>query len=84
MSAPHVDAEVFIVRIWREATERDRAPPWRGQVEHLASQRRLGFTSLCALCRFVAKAAGLERQPPDAGEPQVSPAPAPKPKRTRR
>jgi hypothetical protein len=58
MSAPHVDAEVFIVRIWREATERDRAPPWRGQVEHLASQRRLGFTSLCALCRFVAKAAG--------------------------
>jgi len=86
MRAPHDDTDVFIVRIWREATERDDAPPpWRGQVEHLASQRRLGFTSLRTLCRFIAKAAGLERQPaPDDGESKVSPAPGRKAKRTRR
>jgi hypothetical protein len=85
MRAPHVDTDVFIVRIWREAIERDDAPPpWRGQVEHLASQRRLGFTSLHALCRFIAKTARLERPPaPDDGGPQVSPAPRLKAQRTR-
>lgn len=86
MKAPRVDADVFIVRIWREATERDVAPPpWRGQVEHFASQRRLGFTSLRALCRFIAKAAGLERRPPpDDDGPRVNPAPARKARQTRR
>jgi hypothetical protein len=64
MRAPHVDTDVFIVRIWHEATERDDAPPpWRGQVEHVAFQRRLGFTNLRALCRFIAKTARLKRQP---------------------
>lgn len=54
------ETDVFIVRIWREATKRaDVSPPWRGQVEHLPSNQKVGFTSLRALCRFVAKAARL-------------------------
>ena len=60
MQTPNGDSDVYIVRIWREASERIERPPWRGQVEHLPSSRKTGFVRLRALCWFIARTAGID------------------------
>jgi hypothetical protein len=61
MRAPCVDSEVFIIRLWQDpASDHAAAPPWRGEVEHLASRRRGGFATLDRLRRFIAECCGID------------------------
>lgn len=49
------DAQVFIVRIWREPREIAGAEPeWRGVVEHVASKQRRFIRELGEISLFIA------------------------------
>ncbi len=49
----------FLVRIWREPqVVRDRAPEWRGVIEHVNTQQRAYFCDLDKLGAFVSAETG--------------------------
>lgn len=44
----------FIVRVWRETGEADRASQeWRGSIEHVQSGQRMFFRELMAIAKFM-------------------------------
>jgi len=50
----------FVVRIWWEPdlTRPDGRPLWRGQVQHVSSERAFAFQSLTELLRFIQSQTG--------------------------
>jgi hypothetical protein len=66
-SYPPVHWEIFVMRLWREAT----SPAWRGQIEHLPDHQTQHFATLDQAMEFIARfAPGLESQraTPDTDE----------------
>jgi hypothetical protein len=47
------ERHLFIVRVWREASQAAPGDQWRGSVEHAPSGQRIHFASLDALTRFM-------------------------------
>lgn len=57
----HIFREVFVVRLWREAS----SPVWRGRIVHLPDQESLHFATLAEAEDFIRRfAPGIELPTP--------------------
>jgi hypothetical protein len=46
--------QVFIIRIWRERTEKPNlTPKWKGVIEHLQSKKRVYIKDLSKISNFI-------------------------------
>ncbi len=57
---PTEDRHVFVVRVWREASQANPGGQWRGSVEHVPTGQRIYFASLEALLEFIGRYWGTE------------------------
>ena len=63
------DSHSFVIRIWNDASDADgatnaAASSWRGSIDNVGTGKRVHFSDLEAMVRFIQESSGLQIQPP--------------------